>query len=548
MVNVKVKLLSKTKKEPVTQKARGMWRLLRKDKLTNPCKLLKIPGYVFLVVNSEDECDGKPLEVNGKDTWEEISKFLKFKDIFGRPCPKNPRHGFLESLKLRDKEHFIEVFAKTLEVDSEAEMLLMEMIDAKASAIYVPESGALIVGKGHDGATSGSHSAMLPVCTSKIDCTFRDESGIHPDEHVYFEIVGSNEGAFVVQARSGLPIPVGVRNYIPKKMQVQNIIEPTDDLLAWEALCKALKGSEGIVAKQIGGSLGSHPAIHCRSNEIPYLTYDVQIGDWIEPSEVGAPPFDPVKFAEGLALTEKTSADASEDTIAPSLNLAIALMHNLIPLEYSEQYSKLFGYSIGWIFRAAAIACIGESRHYKYKNDFKQDQRHVVYQKCLNWSNEDLCKYLATFSYRFVQQDWPASYGGWRWFVALVQTVKLWNQITSGQRLEALETANKILNLAHNGGWLLNKFTSQTVMNNAQNTPGEFLASMVVPLWGVVDSKVDPIMVKPRKYRGSAKWKVSISAVYGQKVQIHINKLVWAPLNSIDPEFISVMQDVYANI
>src|ERR1035437_7070023 len=89
-------------------------------------------------------------------TW----KPIKF-PCFARPCPKRPRHGFVDSKVVNNPEEAAELIQKTLEIDPDGEVLFAPILDATYSAIWTP--GLISIGPGNDGATAGKNSFALKV-------------------------------------------------------------------------------------------------------------------------------------------------------------------------------------------------------------------------------------------------------------------------------------------------------------------------------------------------------------------------------------------------
>lgn len=537
-LSFRVKNLATTLKEPHTQKAKGVWYLKR-----NPSGTFKLPTKILLGINSTDELDGMPEDV-ALSKWNSV--FGALSTAFARPCPERPQHGFVESEPVTSLTEAKKIYEKALAVDPNAELLIMPFLEAETSAIYVPESGSLVIGPKHNGATSGRESVALSVISTKMAKALRDGAGIAKGEHVYMELVSVMApvaGTYVVQARSGPPIPKGTQEYIPHKTKIEHIIEPTDDLLAWQALCTAIAGSTGVVAWQPGGSLACHAAIHCRANKLPYLTrmQRPDLGDVIEPEQATVQPFDMLEFHRGVRLSE------TADKVG-GLTLAIGILHNVLALEYSEYYSRLLGYAVGWVFRGAAIACLGESRHYKGPKKTAIDaDRSAVYRGAEEKDNAELCKRLASFSYKFNHTSWSSGYGGWKWYSALVQAVKLWNYISVGRHDQALVEANAILTMAHNGGWLYNKFITESVMTTAATTPAEHLANNITPLYTLLTDCTKHPPILSRTVRSSSKWKVDAHWAATGVVEMVVKDLVWKMINWTPTEQ-KVMEDTFEHV
>jgi hypothetical protein len=543
MSKLRFKKLSATTIAPHTQKARGLWVISAFDSLgykTASCYL----GFL-----SDNETEGLPYT----DPIVEKLWSGTVSEWFARGCPSRPRHGFTDSCKVRSLEELQAVYKKALAEDAEAEVLLMPFLKCNYSALYVPESGSLTVAQGHDGATSGVNTFNIPVAPSEVPETFRERAAIAKDEHTYLELIYNSNKMYqarafettLVQARSGPPVQGGVSEYVPRRMEIKSVLEPElKDLIAHEQLCVALAGADGVVFWQPRGSMTSHPAVHCSLNGIAYLTRTErpEPGQWIDPPVVEEAGFNWYEFTKGIKLSE--TADTADNLIT-----AIGIMHNIASLKYSPHYSRLIGYAVGWIFRASAMACLGESRHYKGKQGaLGSKSREGVYQKAGTLTNAELCKKLATFSYKFMHTSWSSSYGGYNWYAASVQTIKLWNYLSTMRHAEAASEANKLLTMAHNGGWLFNKFASQGVMNDAANDSGRFLSKHGPRLYELLADTTEVLTpIKPRMYRSSAKWSVSLLKSKGLEVQFKIQNIHWRSIYLSD-ETLQTMLDTFEHV
>src|SRR5207237_6510131 len=82
--------------------------------------------------------------------------------LFARPCPVRPRHGFVDSRKVKAFDpDVINLLKESWAEDPDAELLLTPYIPAEFSGVWRP--GLLVLGPGHDGATSGHSSIAVPL-------------------------------------------------------------------------------------------------------------------------------------------------------------------------------------------------------------------------------------------------------------------------------------------------------------------------------------------------------------------------------------------------
>lgn len=320
---LKLKFLKNTSTPPGTQKAKGLWTLVRSQNSYYEFNgWFEVPQEIFLGFSSETE---------GYEKWPWTNKPTA--RVFCRPCPKRPRHGFVDSREIKSWDEAGLVLAETLAVDNEAELVIMPFINSQYSSVYVPEAGVLDIGRGHDGATSGKDVISLVIAPKQLSAALREEASIQEDGHTYLELLHDNNKGYtyVVQARSGPKAVGGMSEYIPKRMQVKQVLTPSDDLLAHESLCVALAGAEGVVFQLAGSGLTSHAAIHCTMNGIAFLTRKepVNIGDWIEPT-VADVQFSPMGFQRGVRITEM---GGTEERIVDNLHLAIGILRNTAYLQ-----------------------------------------------------------------------------------------------------------------------------------------------------------------------------------------------------------------------
>lgn len=455
----------------------------------------------------------------------------EYEPQFARGCPTRPRHGFVESRLVADLAETKKVFAEAITADPDAELILMPFVKAVCSAIYIPESGSIAVGEGHDGATGGHSSLVIPVNTMTIDPEVRKGAGIAEGEHMYLELVCSgidksvqnkqgSKNVRLVQARSGPPREMGINEFVPKRMKIERILRPTDDLLAWEVLTAQLKGLPGIVAWQPEGNLFDHAAIHASANGLAFLTRKEppRLGDMITPPEVVKPPLSVSDIWKGASAKIE---DRSED-----LAMAIGFIHNYVQFVYSNQQGVCMGYALGQVFRMAALACIGELRHNrkdeegKNKVSWKLPNRQEVYNKHNNDSLPALADHLARRVIEFIWRgSFPDGYGGWKWFACGVQATKLYNLMSEIKDKESMDTAvteaNKLLHMAHNNGWLFNKFLVDGEMDKAAANPGLYMSTRIAKLWNVLKlrNKKSIKALPVRTVRYFDEWGVKASSI-----------------------------------
>src|SRR3990167_4520172 len=80
---------------------------------------------------------------------------------FARPAPSKPRHGYIDSRMVYSRPELQALMKEVLADDPDGEILLCQYIQSRYSAIWTPSS--IVAGHGHDGATSGQNTAVMPL-------------------------------------------------------------------------------------------------------------------------------------------------------------------------------------------------------------------------------------------------------------------------------------------------------------------------------------------------------------------------------------------------
>src|SRR5882757_8204135 len=146
-----------------TQKARG---------------LLRLAGNFFSHVATPEavlQCEEDVVEDGYTD--ELLIKGLHF----ARPCPKRPRHGFVDSRVVKSVEELKGVVRETLKEDPEGEVMVMKFIPSRLNVVWTPSM--LTVGKGHDGATCGKDTINIPLSgKNPLPPSLLSEAGIGEGE------------------------------------------------------------------------------------------------------------------------------------------------------------------------------------------------------------------------------------------------------------------------------------------------------------------------------------------------------------------------------
>lgn len=405
---------------------------------------------------------------------------------FARPCPKTPRHGFVDSRTVNNKEELDAVVAETKAADPEGEVLLMPFLEPELNTIWTP--AFMAVGKGHDGATAGVGSVKFPlngICDDIIKGVLAD-AGV--TEFPYIEAVSVKGEAHLTQLRNG-PKLDSKPDFIPTDIVVKEIIVPDvekGDLLGWENLMKAKAGTEGLVVYHPGGNGADHFCIHARCCGIPCIvTFKPEIGQSIAhvdtvPADYkavlrGMVAADNYKFGGGK-LTGKKKGSISAELSGANFKKEAALMlmglHNSKAMEGESAY--WLGVAITFMFRLGSMALRGEARHVDPACKYSRGQ---VYAKAANMkiqAHAKTCRNLISI-FRYGWKPGGGGVGGTKWAQCGISLGLLFNAVREfisaqdeATYLKMIMTFNDVVNQAHNNGWWMNKFVSASVFETAQ--------------------------------------------------------------------------------
>jgi len=413
--------------------------------------------------------------------------------VFVRPCPMRPRHGFVDSRICHTAGEVAAVWDEARAADPEAEIVIMSPITATCSAVLA--DGRLAIGPGHAGATAGHGVQELRVIPLSWGPGILIAAGIQDDETAYLELVtGTDEGfaspvrTYAVQLRAGPSLPASV-DYIPCETVVTSVVTPHDDLLRWETEVAAFPPGTVVVAP--GGSLASHAAIHCVINGISYVTsFSPAVGDTIRPaSDVPQFMLDVAAFMRGSATADVQLA-SSERRMA--CQLAIVTLHQWPALRDSDAAiaSQLLGFACRTLARAGAAICAGEARHYSLKLRRQRPtkiSRAGRIDKALCVSLSAQRRALTVAGKAFECSGWSGGYGGEKWLDCASSVDRLW-RAQSGVLVEAdlVEALNRVVNVAHNNGTLLNKLVDTSFFGAAASEPTRQLIHIMATLYAVL--------------------------------------------------------------
>lgn len=394
---------------------------------------------------------------------------------FARPCPTNPRHGFVDSRVIHNKTDLNDLLIETKNADEHGELLICKPINAKYNAIFV-DSGYLSIGPGNDGATGGKGSVALPVAPITIPNSILKSSKLNSDDYVYIEAVSdSHTERYLTQLRGGPYIQKLSQDFIPKDIVIKKVIKPIDNLLQWESLVKTL--APGTVVYGNGHTLASHAAIHCIINNVPFITsFEPKLGTKLKKTEVNKVKFSVPLFKKGvrvgLNLKLRTDAPGAKNYLA----FVFSVLHNWSYIQSTHHASWLLGAATTILVRYCS-ALAHDEHEYLYDSDGPKVRCLSLNQSKLNLSINKLPDIIRDF----YKEEWDDGFGGIPWATCSWYTYNLWSQITklynkyyfSKKEINNLiSTFNTIVNLAHNNCWWLDKLVPKALFDLSAAKPG----------------------------------------------------------------------------
>lgn len=422
---------------PTTQKARGVLALARFDTRAN------VPDFSIYSASIV-----QPRHLVG---------------YFARPCPTRPRHGFVESRVVHNESDGRSLIQETLAADADAEIITMAPVPARFSGIWTP--GALVIGSGNDGATSGSSAHTLPALGDLTagNPRLKEEAGIEGTP--YLELLWQDEDSEPqrVQLRDGPSLPHS-QDYIPEAVTVTDVVLAEGDLLVWEKKMQSAPVGTAVYHPQ--GSLASHYAIHAVLHRVPVLiSRKPAVGERLEAQAVDheTQKIDIEALQAGFyaALRWKTSQrTAAYVMLAGCHHIAV----------WKGRHDQLLGLALGFGYRLAVIAALGEVRHIGATG--RRVDRDLVYDG--SWKRTHLRRISRRFFKAlkaFRERLWRSGYGGRRWFEFARWAAVLHDRLLEGNGEGALEALNQLVHSVHNGGWGFNKFVQEKVLDETAQNP-----------------------------------------------------------------------------
>lgn len=491
-----------------TQKAKGMWAIVRGMGMRPPGVAYPDDNHKISLI---PQC-ALPTK--------------SYYPLFGRPCPKTPRHGFVESRVVADAGEALALLAEARREDPEAELILMPQLTGKNS--FVATNAGVSWGQSNDGATGG-HSLTIPtpgsVADFKENMRLREYFGI--ENSLFVEGVESEYISRLVQFRDGPEVP-NTLDYIPYHLyDVNDILVPlNDDLLQWERVILRAKGAKKTVVNLVGMSLSSHFAVHAIAAGLPVVTSrKVVRGENLSPvsedttltsmalREIAAYATRYVKLDYIYNFT--TKAQRRNNGWAESLHhissiaTAIATTHSMALWPSREHLWRLRAAAPVTMLRFMAAAVVGEMRHWYAhgpadavfetmkvvkefeefreapEDDFTEMVRETIYTILLHpTSLPDLKAIFIATMQDFYKVGWTIrtnnhgalvgnSYGGRAWGEISLAGFRLTSALEAflarptehNTYLHLVLELNKAVNVVHNGGTVFNKWIDSSTLN-----------------------------------------------------------------------------------
>lgn len=432
--------------------------------------------------------------------------------VFARPCPTQPRHGFVDSRVVSTTKQLQDLCAETLAADPNGELVLMPVISSTHSAVLA--NSLLSVGRGNTGVTGGGKAITLPVINSMAIQRARkyaiEQKLITNDEALFLELVydGFKEKQCkIVQARSA---PAGAviasPDFIPRDMTIKKVVQPDPEeinLLDWEKQMKKMDPN-GTVVYLPDTSLSSHLAIHAITNEITVLTnpdYTPTVGDNLKKStETHHVDYTNVLdgFQKAINLTMPSDINP-EIWFGQVAKNVLALTHNTVAL-LSENKGFEIGVAAGLLSKVTFMLGAGEARYYKGKSH-DESEREKRYIKAFQAPSELINKAIDSHN-KFVDMDaWGGSYGGTKWASIVAGGIKVWNAALSGNVNALILEMNKTIQLQHNSSWFMNKIVGYDEYTHASQDAAAYAIRIAPALYEIlvalesVQTKYEPVVI-----------------------------------------------------
>lgn len=449
--------------------------------------------------------------------------------MFARPCPITPRHGFVESRTVSSYVELLQVWRETLDADPMGEMIVMEKLEGQFSGVAT--NAGVSWGFGNDGVTNGGQSVLIPAYIDPD--TFKTQA-MHKFHHksvvdryvpnsLYVELVQGKRAyanpeqdtVYAVQFRDGPPTPGSV-NFIPREEKIKKVLVPNAEaassnaLLDWERqIAEELAkngGPEGLVV-YTEGALSSHWAVHAIQNDIAVVTdrYPVK-GETLKPTDNRVQK---LKHRDVKTIAKYLKRWHRRDYLrgfeSPGiLGTAVATIHAMPLWDNRDKLLEFRGMAVDALFRYLASACIGEVRHYRSRGpgqgmlarrkksrteervklshglSTEDNGRSQIYHKFLASRTDfvEIVEVLKLAVEDFNDDGWDGSYGGRKWGQVSQKTAELgeaiatflWDTSVSNWNKVA-QAANIALHMYHNNGSATSKWLEGSYLTRIASAP-----------------------------------------------------------------------------
>lgn len=440
-----------------TQKARGIFTLGTLSQSTH----YAVPATA--VVSGTD---------NLSDSWATLQYNTGIKPpFFVRPCPITPMHGFVDSKLCANVSEAQAILDAALKADPKAELLICEPIDALWNAIVTPTM--IILGPGHDGATSGSLTLTIPMTGTVTNrwAEWSHAAGVAQGDVPYLELVADKRW-WLTQLRGGPQVTFQV-DYIPASLVVEHVVEAKGDLLEWADAVS--KFAPNTAVWHPNGSLGTHYGVHCITHGIPILTSAAPVvGQVLEPLPLAPLDIDAIRTGIVVGTLIPLASDTAALMRASAIELVLLALHQSAALR--GEHAFWLGVACSLMHRLGIAAALGEWRHAgenKLPGPYHGWNRGKVYSQVLG-PVFDYRKQLPDAFASFLYGAWNGGFGGKKWAACSQAIVRL--DETMHQVFESRDEAvvanlitalNVSVNQAHNNGWWMNKFIPASAFNFA---------------------------------------------------------------------------------
>ena len=425
-------------------------------------------------------------------------------NMFARPCPSRPRHGFVESRRVETTQSINSMFQQAKIEDPDAEMVVMALANGRCSALSVPNM--LTLADGFSGCTAGGtvYSVSIPHTPISYSPTLLAHAGVK--DTPYAEYVEHDGQMAPVQLRDGPAVNGVQKNYIPHDIPPNpEILLCMGDLIAFQQQLHAADPKKSVVIGT-GKPLTSHYGAHAISYGIPFITEPEltdRLGKGIPKNTDETPDARYWQIARRLkelmrtplaehAMIHNPADGKVTSKLARSVAYALTVAH-LCPV-WPKDRCDLNSITADGLFHfigGFAAALLGELRHLRHtthngnlvrvttipKFSF-QEKRDGTFGHATQIPVYNLITCLSAVEVDFLHGTWNSSYGGGPWASAAMALHTLVSRAYTFMEQPNANTWGALLrdwhtciNEQHNGGYVLNKFIPNSVFSAAADTP-----------------------------------------------------------------------------